>query len=139
MTENGGEAGMTAALPLRFGVIGTSGHATRIAAPTLALSPEAVLLGGAGSRPERSGELAKRPPLERSYASLEALLGDADVDAVWICSPNHLHAAHVARCAAAGKHVLVEKPLATSVGDAAAAIEAARGAGVTLVVGYQHP
>jgi len=129
---------MTAARPLRFGVIGTSGHATRIAAPTLAVSPEAVLLGAAGSRPERSDELAKRHNLERSYASLEALLGDPDVDAVWICSPNHLHAAHVARCAAAGKHVLVEKPLATSVRDADAAIEAAGRAGVTLAVGYQH-
>ncbi len=53
MTEIAREAGMTAARPLRFGVIGTSGHATRIAAPTLAVSPEAVLLGAAGSRSER--------------------------------------------------------------------------------------
>ena len=88
---------MTAPRPLRFGVIGTSGHASRIAAPTLAMSPEAMLLGAAGSGPERSGELAKRHNLERSYASLEALLGDPEVDAVWICSPNHLHAAHVDR------------------------------------------
>ena len=129
---------MTADRPLRFGVIGTTGHATRIAAPTLAQSPDAVLLGAAGSRPERSDEIAKRHTLERSYASLDGLLGDPDVDAVWICSPNHLHAAHVARCAAAGKHVLVEKPLATSVRDADAAVEAARRAGVILAVGYQH-
>lgn len=129
---------MTAARPMRFGVIGTSGHATRIAAPTLAVSADAVLLGAAGSRPERSVELARRHALERSYPSLDALLGDPDVDAVWICSPNHLHAAHVARCAAAGKHVLVEKPLATAVRDAESAIDAARRAGVTLAVGYQH-
>jgi predicted dehydrogenase len=129
---------VTAAPPLRFGVIGTSGHATRIAVPTLAVSPGAVLLGAAGSRPERSAGLAKRHDLERSYASVDALLGDPDVDAVWICSPNHLHAAHVARCAAAGKHVLVETPLAPSVRAPAAAIDAARRAGVTLGVGYQH-
>jgi len=129
---------VTLARPLRFGVIGTSGHATRIAAPTLAESPDAALLGAAGSRPERSAAFAERHNLERSYASLDALLGDPDVDAVWICSPNALHAAHVARCAAAGKHVLVEKPLATSVRDADAAIEAARRARVTLAVGYQH-
>jgi len=44
---------MTAARPLRFGVIGSSGHATRIAAPTLAVRPDAVLLGAAGSPSER--------------------------------------------------------------------------------------
>lgn len=129
---------MTAARPLRFGVVGTSGHATRIAAPTLGASPDAALLGAAGSRPERGAAFAALHRLERAYASLDALLADADVDAVWICSPNHLHAAHVARAAAAGKHVLVEKPLATTVRDAEAAIEAARRAGVTLAVGYQH-
>ncbi len=56
MNENAREAGMTAARPLRFGVIGSSGHATRIAAlaaPTLAVSPDTVLLGAAGSRSER--------------------------------------------------------------------------------------
>lgn len=123
---------------LRFGVIGSSGHANRIVAPALFASPEALLLGAASSRPEGSLEFARRHGLDRVYDSLDALLGDRDVDAVWICSPNHMHADQVARCAAAGKHVLVEKPLATTREDAARAIDAARRARVTLKVGYQH-
>lgn len=123
---------------LGFALIGTSGHANRIAAPTLAESAEAVLLGAVGSRPERSAEFAARHGLSRVYGSLSDLLKDPAVDAVWICSPNHMHAAQAARCAAAGKHVLVDKPLATTRADAATAVEAAKRAGVTLKVGYQH-
>jgi len=129
---------MTGENALRFGLVGTSGHASRVAAPALRQSPDTVVLGAVGSRPERSAGFAARHELPRVYGSLDDMLGDPDVDAVWICSPNALHAAHVARCAAAGKHILAEKPLATTGRDAAAAIDAARGAGVTLRVGYQH-
>ncbi len=129
---------MTHVARLRFGIVGTSGHADRIAARALLQSSEARLLGGVGGRPERSVEFARRHGLDRAYDSLDDLLRDPDVEAVWICSPNHLHAAQVARCAAAGKHVLVEKPLATTQEDAARAIDAARVAGIALNVGYQH-
>ncbi|MBI1958194.1 MAG: Gfo/Idh/MocA family oxidoreductase, partial [Candidatus Rokubacteria bacterium] len=91
-----------------------------------------------GSRPERSAEFAARHELPRVYGSLDDMLGDPEVDAVWICSPNFLHATHIARCAAAGKHILAEKPLATTGRDAAVAIGAAHEARVTLRVGYQH-
>jgi predicted dehydrogenase len=76
--------------------------------------------------------------LPRSYRDLDEMLRDRDIDAVWICSPNHLHAQQVAQCAAAGKHVLVEKPLATTRADAEQAEKAASKAGVTLRVGCQH-
>jgi 1,5-anhydro-D-fructose reductase (1,5-anhydro-D-mannitol-forming) len=127
-----------AATSLRFGLIGSSGHASRVAAPTLRRSPDAVLLGVVGSRPERSADFAARHELPRSYGTLDDMLGDPDIDAVWVCSPNGMHAADIARCAAAGKHVLSEKPLATTSADAAAAVGAARRAGVTLKVAYQH-
>ena len=123
---------------IRFGVVGTSGHAGRIAAPVLHCCPDAVLLGAAGSTPEGGARFATQHGLSRSYRNLDELLGDAEIEAVWICSPNHLHAGHVAQCAAAGKHVLVEKPLATSRADAEAAARAAAGAGITLRVGCQH-
>jgi predicted dehydrogenase len=123
---------------LRFALLGTSGHASRIAAPTLREHARAALLGAVGSRPDRSAAFASAHGVDRTWATLDDVLADADVDAVWICSPNHLHARQAARCAAAGKHVLVDKPLATSAADAAAAIAAARATGVTLKVGYQH-
>lgn len=123
---------------LRFGIVGTSGHASRVAAPVLKQNADVALLGAAGSAPERALQFAQRHGLPRSYRSLEEMLGDADIDAVWICSPNHLHAEQVARCAAVGKHILVEKPLATSHADALAAGRAAAESGVTLRVGCQH-
>lgn len=123
---------------LRFALVGTSGHANRIVAPTVREHAGAELLGAVGSRPERSQAFASQHGVDRTYATLDDVLKDVDVDAVWICSPNHLHADQAARCAAAGKHVLVDKPLATSSAHAAAAIAAARAAGVTLKVGYQH-
>ena len=123
---------------MRFAIVGSSGHAHRVAAPVLKRCPGATLLGAAGSAPEGGARLARDHGLARSYRNLDELLGDPDVDAVWICSPNHLHADQIARCAAAGKHVLVEKPLATNRADAEAAGQAAARHGITLRVGCQH-
>ncbi|OGA64549.1 MAG: hypothetical protein A3G81_24375 [Betaproteobacteria bacterium RIFCSPLOWO2_12_FULL_65_14] len=123
---------------IRFGIVGTSGHASRVAAPTLKRAPGVILLGAAGSAPEGSAEFAQLHGLPRTYRSLDGLLADSDVDAVWICSPNHLHARQIALCAAAGKHVLVEKPLATSTSDAQAVKKAVAQARITLRVGCQH-
>lgn len=123
---------------MRFGILGTSGHAQRVAAPVLMRSPAASLLGAAGSTPEGGTRFAAEHGLARRYQNLDHMLDDKDIDAIWICSPNHLHAGQVARCASAGKHVLVEKPLATSHADSLAAGGAATRAGITLRVGCQH-
>jgi predicted dehydrogenase len=63
---------------------------------------------------------------------LDALLGSSDLDAVIVCSPTAQHRRHVEAAAAAGCHVLSEKPLATTVADARAMVEACRHAGVQL-------
>jgi 1,5-anhydro-D-fructose reductase (1,5-anhydro-D-mannitol-forming) len=123
---------------IRFGIVGTSGHASRVAAPALKHTPGVVLRGAAGSTPEGSARFAQEHGLPRAYRSLDELLADSDLDAVWICSPNHLHARQIALCAAAGKHVLVEKPLATSSSDAEAVKQAVAQARITLRVGCQH-
>ena len=60
------------------------------------------------------------------YGGYDGLLRGSDVDAVYIALPNHLRADYAVRAARAGKHVLVEKPLATSEQDALAMIAAAR-------------
>jgi UDP-N-acetyl-2-amino-2-deoxyglucuronate dehydrogenase len=70
--------------------------------------------------------------------SMETVLRDRNVDAVLVLTPPHTHLDIVRRCAAAGKHVLLEKPLATSSSDARALVEACRSAGVTLGVVLQH-
>jgi UDP-N-acetyl-2-amino-2-deoxyglucuronate dehydrogenase len=70
--------------------------------------------------------------------SIEALLARPDVDAVAICTPSGQHAAQAVAAARAGKHVLVEKPMALTLADADAMIAAAREAGVRLGVAFQR-
>lgn len=74
----------------------------------------------------------------RAYASLAGMLDHPGLDAVLIATPTDLHASQVAKAALAGKHVLVEKPMAVGLEDARTMIEAAERAGVTLVVGHSH-
>jgi predicted dehydrogenase len=71
------------------------------------------------------------------YDGYDAFLRSSDVDAVYIALPNNLHADYAVRAARAGKHILVEKPLATSEQDGLAMIAAAREAGVFLMTAYR--
>ncbi len=68
------------------------------------------------------------------YATAEELIDDPHVEAVDICTPTHLHKPLALRALAAGKHVLVEKPMALSVADCNEMIQAAREAGRVLMV-----
>jgi predicted dehydrogenase len=67
-----------------------------------------------GSSPERGAQAAERIGVPRAYASLEALLDDAAVQVVHVTSPNQLHHPQVKAILAAGRHVICEKPLATT-------------------------
>ena len=71
------------------------------------------------------------------YASFDRLRDDADVDIVYIVLPNALHAEFTARAAAAGKHVLCEKPMATSEADAQRMVDACRDAQRKLMIAYR--
>jgi D-xylose 1-dehydrogenase (NADP+, D-xylono-1,5-lactone-forming) len=117
-------------------VIGaTSQVAAKAVLPAIAASTSAKLTAVAS----RSASV----PFDRStvhvHATYDALLDDPDVDAVYIPLPNSLHREWVERSAAAGKHVLCEKPLATTVRDAEAMAEACEKAGVILVEAYMTP
>ncbi|WP_051215298.1 Gfo/Idh/MocA family protein [Granulicoccus phenolivorans] len=73
-----------------------------------------------------------------AYADLDPVLADPEVDAVYLATPHQLHAEQTVRSAAAGKHILVEKPMALTVADCDAMVAAADAAGVALVVGHTH-
>jgi predicted dehydrogenase len=75
----------------------------------------------------------------RRHVGYEALLADPDVEAVYVPLPNSLHREWVERAAAAGKHVLCEKPLAPSADDARAMADACESAGVVLMEAYMTP
>ncbi|MEW5420297.1 Gfo/Idh/MocA family oxidoreductase [Amorphus sp. 3PC139-8] len=74
----------------------------------------------------------------RAYSDVDALCADTDVEAVYIATPHQMHRDHVISAARAGKHVLVDKPLAVSMDDGRAMVEACRDAGVALLVGPSH-
>ncbi len=73
----------------------------------------------------------------RVYTALDELLGDPRVDAVDICTPHPYHAEPAIAAASAGKHVLVEKPMATTLDDGRRMLAAAERAGVILCVNEQ--
>jgi predicted dehydrogenase len=80
----------------------------------------------------RAETYAKELNIEKAYGSYDDLLGDPDIDAVYIALPNHKHAAWSVRAAEAGKHVLCEKPIALKAEDVEKIIEARDQCGVKI-------
>lgn len=119
-----------------FAIVGT-GVAGRYHARAIAETPGARLV--AACRPSGSGAAEASAELGVPCdAELDALLARPGVDAVCVCSPSGLHATHAVAAARAGKHVLVEKPMALSLAAADAVIGACREARVTLGVALQR-
>jgi phthalate 4,5-cis-dihydrodiol dehydrogenase len=121
---------------LRLGIAGL-GRAFTLMLPTLTAHPRLRLVAAADPRAEARDRFA-RDFRARAYDSVEALCADPCVDAVYVATPHQHHAEHVIAAASRGKHVLVEKPMALSIDEASAMIEAADRAGVHLVVGHSH-
>jgi predicted dehydrogenase len=96
----------------------------------------AELVAVVDTAPEKASRLAAE--FGGEAADLDSMLIRSDVDVVSICTPSGLHGPVGARAAAAGKHVLVEKPIEISLESADALIAACRGAGVSLGVISQH-
>ena len=119
-----------------FGIVG-AGMVARYHAQAIAVTTGARLVATCRANAARAAEAAAElgVPCE---TSLEALLNRPDVDAVCICTPSGRHAEQAIKAARAGKHVLVEKPMALSLPDADAMIEACRAAGVQLGVALQR-
>jgi predicted dehydrogenase len=119
---------------IRWGVVGAGGIARRRTIPEgIVASDEAELCATYDIDPAVNSEVARQFHAAAA-ASLDDLLA-SDIDAVYIASPADCHRSQVTAAAAAGKHVLCEKPLGMTVAEAEAMIAACRGAGVRLGVG----
>lgn len=72
-----------------------------------------------------------------NYDNFDSIAGNKSVDAVYVALPNSMHAEYTLRAAKAGKHVLCEKPMATSVAESESMIAACKSAGVKLMIAYR--
>ena len=122
--------------PLRLGVIGL-GRAFTIMLPTFLHDPRVRLAGAtdpiAAARRQFEADLGAP-----AYDSIEALCAAPDVQAVYVATPHQLHAEHVCLAASFGKHIWVEKPMATTLDECTRMIDAVRAAGVHLIIGPSH-
>ena len=124
---------------LRLAIVGVGWAGTRQAEAVRELgrkvAVECLVDSDADQLSQKSAEL----DVPRTYADLDAALADPRVDAVSICLPHALHCSATLAAISAGKHVLVEKPLATTVEEASRMIDAAEAAGLTLYVAENVP
>lgn len=127
---------------VRWGILGTASIARRQAIPAMRSSPYARAQAIASRSPERARQLALENGIPRAYGSYQELVEADDVDAVYIPLPNHLHLAWIERAAAAGKHVLCEKPLGLGATQVQQVQEIASRFGVQVMEGISslfHP
>lgn len=126
-------------MTVRYGVVG-AGWISQIAflpgVPLTGNSRTTALVSGNAEAARRLAEFHDIPNVY-GYDQYDEMLAADVVDAVYIALPNSLHADFAIRAARAGKHVLVEKPLAVSVADCEAMIGAAAEAGVFLMTAYR--
>lgn len=128
--------------PLRIGILG----AARIA-PMALIRParqvsEAAVIAVAARDPQRAQSFAAKHGIDRVHPSYDALLADADIEAIYNPLPNSLHCTWSIRALQAGKHVLCEKPIASNAGEAARMADVARQTGRVLMEAFHwryHP
>ncbi|HEY7667773.1 MAG TPA: Gfo/Idh/MocA family oxidoreductase [Actinomycetota bacterium] len=123
---------------LRFGVLSTADIGMRKVLPAMLRADRVEVVAIASRDLGRAQAAAAELGLPRAHGSYEDLLADPDVDAVYNPLPNHLHAEWTIAAARAGKHVLCEKPLATTVADAERMIAACEDAGVVLMEAFMY-
>jgi predicted dehydrogenase len=120
--------------PFRVAILGT-GFIGPVHIEALRRAGQQVV-GILGSTPEKSRQAAERHGIPRGYASLDEVLRDGEVDSVHITTPNRFHFEQAAACLRAGKHVMCEKPLATTSSESAELVKIAADSGRAAGVAY---
>ena len=123
--------------PLKVGLVGAGGIANSHLPAYLEHTDRVRLTAVCDIIEDAASAYAKRANVDAIYTDLDTMLREADIDAVDLCHRHDLHAPHAIAAAEAGKHVIVEKPMANTVRDCREMVEAADKSGVTLMVA-QH-
>jgi len=122
--------------PIRWGIIGCGDVTEHKSGPAFNKVPHSRLVAVMRRDGVKAADYAARHGVPRWYDDAEALISDPEVDAVYIATPPSSHAGYTEAVAAAGKPVYVEKPMARTVAECEAMIEACRKAEVPLFVAY---
>ena len=147
---NANELPTPAALPLRpvekdgklgVALVGLGSYSTHQLAPALEQCKNAYLAGVVTGTPSKAKAWQKRYNLPAanvySYDNFDSIANNKDIDIVYIVLPHSMHAEYTIRAAKAKKHVICEKPMATSVADAQKMLAACTENGVQLAIGYR--
>jgi len=123
--------------PLRLGIAGTGIAALQVLPHLAALAGKVELAALADVRSANMDFFCERyGRAVQMYDSVEAMCASPDIDAVWVASPNSLHAEHTIVAARQGKHVICEKPMAVRLDECAAMVEAVERHGIKFVQGH---
>ena len=122
---------------VRWGFVGAGNVTEAKASPAGAFTQDGSrVVAVARTDRARAEAYALAHCIDRAYGSVEDLCADPNVDAVYVCTPHHLHREHALLAIRAGKHVLCEKPLAITSEDGLAIVREAERAGVLLAAPY---
>ena len=119
-----------------WGIIGTGDVADRKGGPALYQANRSNLIGITNRTLSRAESFASRHGDPRVFPTIEALLSERSIDAVYVATPPASHAAITEQVAAAGKHVLCEKPMAMTVDECARMIEVCERNNISLSIAY---
>ncbi|MDI9601025.1 MAG: Gfo/Idh/MocA family protein [Armatimonadota bacterium] len=122
---------------LRWGLIAAGNIAARFAKGLATTTEADVVAVGARSR-DRATQFARAHGIERAYGSYAEVLADPDVDAVYISTPNHLHAEWAIAAARAGKHILCEKPAALNAPQLEAVLDVVQACDVFFMEAFMY-
>ncbi|MEE8465330.1 MAG: Gfo/Idh/MocA family oxidoreductase, partial [Dehalococcoidia bacterium] len=129
-------------MSLGWAIIGAGMHPHQKVAPAIGITTDAELIAVLSRDQGRADAFAETHGAKVGYSNMEDLLADSRIEAVFVASPNAAHVGHTVQAAKAGKHVLSEKPMATSVDDALTMVRACQTNGVKLGLGFElrfHP
>ncbi len=121
---------------IRIGLIGAGNICQNAHIPAYLKQDDIELVAVTDLKESRAQEVADKYAIKHVASSIEDLVSLDDVDAVSICTWNNAHARAALAAVKAGKHVLCEKPMATSVAEAQAMYDAARGSDKTFMLGF---
>jgi glucose-fructose oxidoreductase len=127
--------------PLGYAIVGLGGYGLGVIIPQFANCAHSRLAAVVSGDPAKARRVAAEHGLPESsiysYESFDKIRDNPDVDIVYVCLPNSMHAEYVIRAARTGKHVMCEKPMAVSAAECVKMIAACKAANRKLMIGYR--